>query len=134
MSPWNNAMSSMKVAQAEYGLGMGYGISRLHGALCSGSIDGIEVNGSAYFQKVCVQAPSPPWFWGMLHFDDGSYIDWFLPHISPTLTAKDSRQWKNRDFKNHHEAQWGREARRLERARRVEFNRKSNIKLQQSEA
>ena len=51
MTPWNNAMSSMKVAQAEYGLGMGYGISRLHGALCAGTIDGSEVNGSAYFQK-----------------------------------------------------------------------------------
>ena len=37
----------------------------------------------------------------MLHFDDGSYIDWFLPHISPTLTAKDSRQWKNRDFTHY---------------------------------
>ena len=98
MTPWNNAMSSMKVAQAEYGLGMGYGISRLHGALCTGVIDGGEVNGTAYFQKVCVQAPSPPWFWGVLHLDDGSYIDWFLPHISPTVTAKDARPWKRRDF------------------------------------
>ena len=101
MTPWNNAMSSMKVAQAEYGLGMGYGISRLHGALCSGTIDGSEVNGSAYFQKVCVQAPSPPWFWGMLHLDDGSYIDWFVPHVSPTLTAKDSRHWKRRDITHY---------------------------------
>ena len=91
----------MKVAQAEYGLGMGYGISRLHGALCTGTIDGKEVEGSAYFQKVCVQAPSPPWFWGMLHLDDGSYIDWFLPHISPTITAKDDRHWKRRDFTHY---------------------------------
>ena len=34
----------------------------------------------------------------MLHLDDGSYIDWFLPHVSPTITAKDSRPWKNRDI------------------------------------
>ena len=98
MKPWNNAMSSLKVAQSEYGLGMGYGISRLHGALCDGNISGEKVSGTAYFQKVCVQAPSPPWFWGMLHFDDGSYIDWFVPHISPTLTSKDSEPWKQRDF------------------------------------
>jgi hypothetical protein len=98
MEPWNKAMSSMKVAQAEYGLGMGYGISRLHGTLCKGTIDGKETSGTAYFQKVCVQAPSPPWFWGMLHLDDGSYIDWFVPHVSPTITAKDSRPWKNRDL------------------------------------
>ena len=101
MTHWNDAMSSMKVAQADYGLGLGYGISRLHGALCSGTISGKQTKGTAYFQKVCVQAPSPPWFWGMLHFDDGSYIDWFLPHISPTITAKDSRQWKNRDFTHY---------------------------------
>ena len=63
MTHWNDAMSSMKVAQADYGLGMGYGISRLHGALCSGTISGKQTQGTAYFQKVCVQAPSPPWFW-----------------------------------------------------------------------
>jgi len=101
MEPWNNAMSSMKVAQNDYGLGMGYGISRLHGALCNGTVDGRDVSGSAYFQKVCVQAPSPPWFWGMLHFDDGSYIDWFVPHLSPTILAKDSKQWKKRDFTHY---------------------------------
>ncbi len=98
MLPWNTAMSSLKVAQSEYGLGMGYGISRLHGSICKGKVRGESVTGTAYFQKVCVQAPSPPWFWGMLHFDDGSYIDWFLPHISPTMTSKDSEPWKDRDF------------------------------------
>tara|TARA_B100000003_G_C10928476_1_gene370141 strand:+ start:626 stop:1753 length:1128 start_codon:yes stop_codon:yes gene_type:complete len=98
MTPWNKAMSSLKVAQAEYGMGMGYGISRLHGAKCAGEIDGKPVSGTAYFQKVCVQAPSPPWYWGMLHFDDGSYIDWFVPHFAATITARDSRPWKKRDI------------------------------------
>lgn len=98
MTPWNRAMSTIKQADAEYGGGMGYGISRLHGALCKGTVDGVSTKGTSYFQKVCVQAPSVPWYWGMLHFDDGSYIDWFLPHISPTLTARDSRPWKRRDI------------------------------------
>ena len=62
MTPWNNAMSSMKVAQAEYGLGMvmEYQGCTEHYAQVSLMA---EVNGTAYFQKVCVQAPSPPWFW-----------------------------------------------------------------------
>jgi len=98
MTPWNRAMSTIKQADAEYGGGMGYGISRLHGALCEGTVNGKPTKGTSYFQKVCVQAPSVPWFWGMLHFDDGSYIDWFMPHISPTITARDSRPWKKRDF------------------------------------
>ena len=40
-----------------------------------------EVNGSAYFQRVTVNAPSPPWYWGTVHMDDGSYLQYFLPHI-----------------------------------------------------
>ena len=51
MTHWNDAMSSMKVAQADYGLGMGYGISRLHGALCSGTISGKQTQGTAYFPE-----------------------------------------------------------------------------------
>ena len=98
MKPWNRAMSTMKQADAIYAGGMGYGITRLHGALCEGTIDGVITKGTSYFQKVCVQAPSVPWFWGMLHLDDGSYIDWFLPHLAPTITARDSRPWKNRDL------------------------------------
>jgi hypothetical protein len=98
MKPWNRAMSTIKEANAEYAGGMGYDITRLHGALASGTIDGEPTTGTAYFQKVCVQAPSVPWFWGMLHLDDGSYIDWFVPHVSPTMTARDARPWKKRDF------------------------------------
>ena len=77
-------MSTARFASASYTKNMGYEILRLHGALCKGKIGAEEVQGTAYFQKVCVQAPSPPWFWGMLHFDDGSYLDWFIPHLSPT--------------------------------------------------
>lgn len=97
ITPWTRPMSTARWAHKEYAAGMGYDILRLHGALVNGVIDGEEVEGTAYFQKVCVQAPSPPWYWGMLHADDGSYFDWFMPHIAPTITAKDDRPWKLRD-------------------------------------
>ena len=76
---------------------MGYDILRLHGTRVHGMLDDQEVAGTAYFQKVCVQAPSVPWYWGMLHLNDGSYIDWFLPHVSFTVSARDNRPWKRRD-------------------------------------
>ena len=98
ITPWNDAMSTARHATATYAMNMGYDILRLHGCKVEGTLDDQHVKGTAYFQKVCVQAPSPPWFWGMLHLDDGSYIDWFLPHVSPTITAKDSRPWKKRDI------------------------------------
>ena len=48
-----------------------------------------------------VQAPSLPWFWGMLHFDDGSYLDWFMPHLSFSCFNLNDKPWKLRDiFRN----------------------------------
>ncbi|MEE2984905.1 MAG: hypothetical protein VX366_01645, partial [Candidatus Thermoplasmatota archaeon] len=85
---------------ATYAMDMGYDILRLHGCKVEGYLDDSRIKGTAYFQKVCVQAPSVPWYWGMLHLSDGSYIDWFLPHLSMTMTSRDNEPWKRRDL-NH---------------------------------
>ena len=93
-------MSVARPSTATYAGGMGYDILRAHGTNVAGTIAGEAVSGTAYFQKVCVQAPSPPWYWGVLHFEDGSYMDWFLPHLSPTMTARTPRPWKKRDIRH----------------------------------
>ena len=98
LTPWNNAMSTARHATATYAMDMGYDILRLHGCKVSGILDDKAIKGTAYFQKVCVQAPSVPWYWGMLHLSDGSYIDWFLPHLSMTITSRDNQPWKKRDL------------------------------------
>ena len=95
--PWNKAVSTVKNAHKKYSAEMGYDILRIHGALASGKIDGEKVSGTAYFQKVCVQAPSPPWYWGMLHFSDGSYLDWFVPHIATSLAMSTDKPWSSLD-------------------------------------
>ena len=97
MTPWWHRPSTATYANNVYALGMGYDILRIHGMRASVKIDDEEVQGSAYFQKVTVQAPSVPWFWGFLHFDDGTYLDWFLPHVSWSMTKKDSVPWSKRD-------------------------------------
>ncbi|MDP6856181.1 MAG: hypothetical protein QGH13_01450 [Candidatus Thalassarchaeaceae archaeon] len=97
MTPWNPPLSAATRSHNLFAGSMGYDILRLHGTRASGTIDGEAVEGSAYFQKVVVQAPSVPWFWGFLHFDDGSYFDWFMPHLSLSVSANDSRPWKRRD-------------------------------------
>lgn len=99
-TPWNPAMSVARPSTATYAANMGYDILRVHGTKVKGTVAGEEVEGSAYFQKVCVQAPSPPWYWGVLHFEDGSYLDWFLPHLAPTITARNPRPWKRRDIQH----------------------------------
>ena len=98
MTPWWERPSTAKYKNNVFGLNMGYDIQRVHGMKAKLNIDGEEVEGSAYIQKVGVQAPSLPWFWGMLHFDDGSYLDWFMPHVSPSFTMKDDTPWSMRDF------------------------------------
>jgi len=97
IEPWNPALSTATHTHDIFAGSMGFDILRLHGAKVRGRVDGESVEGSAYFQKVTVQAPSIPWFWGLLHFDDGSYLDWFMPHASLSMTAKDDRPWKRRD-------------------------------------
>ena len=71
---------------------------RIQGTKASVVIDGENFEGTGYFQKVSVQAPTVPWFWGMLHFDDGSYLDWFMPHISFSCLNMDDKPWKLRDI------------------------------------
>ena len=98
LKPWNKAMSTARHATATYAMEMGYDILRLHGCKVTGKLDDKDIQGTAYFQKVCVQAPSVPWYWGMLHLSDGSYIDWFLPHLSFTVTSRDNKPWRKRDM------------------------------------
>jgi hypothetical protein len=97
LTPWTEAASTAARVNNVFGANMGYDILRLHACKAEGTIDGEHVQGSAYFQKVTVQAPSIPWFWGFLHFSDGTYLDWFIPHASFSMTARDDRAWKLRD-------------------------------------
>ncbi len=98
MKPWNERLSQLSNYSGEYPSGMSYEIARLHGTKVIGDIDGQKVEGTGYFQKVCVQAPSPPWFWGMIHLSDGSYIDWFIPHLSATMFKGDNEAWSWNDI------------------------------------
>lgn len=97
LTPWWGPPSELTYRNNVYFLGMGYDILRLQATKCKLVVDGEEMEGTGYFQKVTVQAPSFPWFWGMLHFDDGSYLDWFMPHVSPMWTVTDEKPWRLRD-------------------------------------
>ena len=98
LEPWWGPPSTLTYKNNLYGLGMGYDILRLQGTKLKLKVDDEEFEGTAYFQKVSVQAPSFPWYWGMLHFDDGSYIDWFMPHSTPSMTSMDDTPWSRRHF------------------------------------
>ena len=92
MTPWNGFLSKQRYKSAHYVGKYGYNILRIYGSKLAGSIehDGVreQVTGSAYFQKVMVNAPATPWYWGTFHIDDGSYIDYFNPHIGMPIFRK----------------------------------------------
>ena len=52
MLPWWERPSTTKYKNNVFGLNMGYDIQRVHGMKAKLNIDGEEVEGSAYIQKV----------------------------------------------------------------------------------
>ncbi len=97
MTPWNTALSTARRSFQKYQNNMGYDIFRIHGCKATGMIDNEKFEGSAYLQKVRVQAPTVPWYWGILHFSDGSYLDWFLPHLSLLALSSSNKPWQSLD-------------------------------------
>ncbi len=101
LTPWWGPPSKLTYKNNVFFSDMGYDILRIQGTKASIKIDNEDFEGTGYFQKVSVQAPTLPWFWGMLHFDDGSYLDWFMPHLSFSCLNMDDKPWKLRDiFRN----------------------------------
>lgn len=92
MRPWNDFMSNHRLKVGHYVGKMGYNIYKIYGSLLKGHIRSGEVNedveGTAYFQKVMVNAPATPWFWGVFHTENGSYIDYFNPHFGFPIWRK----------------------------------------------
>ena len=85
MRPWNDYMSRQRFNESHYTRKYSYNIMKIYGMRLGGTVNGDPVEGSAYFQRVTVNAPAPPWYWGVLHFEDGSYLDYFQPYVGPQI-------------------------------------------------
>jgi hypothetical protein len=60
---------------------IGYSLLRSNHHELSGKIGDENIHGSAYFQRVFVNAPSPSWYWGIFHFEKGGILTYFNPHL-----------------------------------------------------
>ncbi len=89
MLPWNKFMSKHVYNARHYTKKMGYNILKIRGMKLSGFIDEggkkEDISGTAYFQRLMVNAPGLPWYWGIFHIEDGSYIDYMFPFIGPQM-------------------------------------------------
>lgn len=46
-----------------------------------------KLSGTAYFQKILVAAPPPQWYWGLYHFEDGSFFTYMVPYVGRAALA-----------------------------------------------
>ncbi len=85
MGPRNKFLSSPRFSSKTYVKHYGYEILKLYGTTLEGEItspkESEKIDGYAYFQKVTVKAPSPPWYWLTLQTERGDHIEFFNPHV-----------------------------------------------------
>lgn len=68
-----------------------YSVVKLNRCRVDGSVDGEKVTGSAYFQRIGLNNPALPWFWGVVHLADGSVLKYFFPHLSTAVLRHDPK-------------------------------------------
>ncbi|MDY6965739.1 MAG: hypothetical protein SVM80_07200 [Halobacteriota archaeon] len=68
---------------------LGYSILRLNRLGLKGEVNGEQIQGSSYFQRVFVTAPAVPWYWGIFHFENGAILSYFNPNVFGITIAKD---------------------------------------------
>ena len=72
-----------------YLMNKGYSLLRLNHLDLTGRVNNEEIHGSAYFQRVFVNAPMPPWYWGIFHFEGGGVLSYYRPHLLGKALKKD---------------------------------------------
>jgi len=68
----------------------GYSIMKVNHTDLKGSIKGKPIGGSAYFQRVFVNAPAVPWYWGIFHFENGGILTYTNQLVFGKTIKKDS--------------------------------------------
>jgi hypothetical protein len=54
----------------------GYSIMKVNHTDLTGKVNGEKIKGTAYFQRVFLNAPAIPWYWGIFHFDGGAVMSY----------------------------------------------------------
>ncbi len=97
MTPWSPWLSEHRYTRSQFTRKWSYDILKIHAMRMEGTLStkggGTEnIEGTAYFQKVRVNAPSVPWYWLVLHAENGMYIGYFQPNIGPQMWRRTARQ------------------------------------------
>jgi hypothetical protein len=81
----------------------GYAITKINRLDLSGLVDGSSIKGTAYFQRVLVNGPAIPWYWGAFHFSKGAVLTYTNQFIFGKAVKKNVSYYDGKDlhvFKN----------------------------------
>ncbi len=102
LDKWTAHLDEIVPTGKDYLGHLGYKMHKIRGSKAKGSITMAgareEVRGSAYFQKVRINSPTSPWYWGIFQTENGSYIDYFMPHIGPPALRRNEKHRSNLDW------------------------------------
>lgn len=102
MRPWTDFLTDVAPTGREYFMHLSYAMHKIRGSKARGHISignrDEEVEGTAYFQKVRINSPTTPWYWGVFHSETGSFIDYFMPHIGPPMFRRTERHSSKLDW------------------------------------
>ncbi len=102
MKPWTDFLSDVAPSGKEYFMHLSYAMHKIRGSRALGRVsigdrsEGVE--GTAYFQKVRINSPTSPWYWGVFHSEKGHYVDYFMPHIGPPMFRRSERHDSRLDW------------------------------------
>jgi hypothetical protein len=99
MVKWNEVMAELLPTGKNFIGNMGYSMLKYRALSSSGRIRlgnaEVPVNGRSYFQKVRISSITPCWYWGTVQWNNGAYLQYFLPHVgTPMLRRSISHESK----------------------------------------
>jgi hypothetical protein len=102
MQRWKDTMAELVPTGRNFIGNMGYSMLKYRALLSSGKIRVGEietpVKGRSYFQNVRISSITPCWYWATVQWDNGAYLQYFLPHIGipmlrRSISHKSSMDW-----------------------------------------
>lgn len=85
MKRWKEAMAKLVPTGSDFVGKMGYSMLKYRALSSFGKIrigpSETRVDGRSYFQKVRISSITPSWYWGTVQWDNGAYLQYFLPHV-----------------------------------------------------
>ncbi|HKZ48115.1 MAG TPA: hypothetical protein VJ397_04910 [Thermoplasmata archaeon] len=100
--PWVPHLDGLVPTGKQYLWNLGYRMFKVRGQRARGTITAAgrtdAVEGTVYFQNVRINSPTSPWYWSAFHSENGSYLDYFMPHMGPPAMRRTERHASRLDW------------------------------------